>query len=132
MNYYNQAPRLKRILEAVAKRVQERVDSLDPVFNFNTGIEGWFKVECVCGLERQGEKVERLQNKGPDLLLKGGLQIELKGASNFSPTYLQSGALKDDVPCLFLGSGENRNNIEKLRADPQIHVIDIKIIGIIA
>jgi len=120
--------RLVKILEAVTQRVTERVDSLDPVFKFKTGIEGWFKVEFVYALERQGEKVFRLQNKGPDVLLAEGLQIELKGASDFNPTYLSSGALKDNVPCIFLGSGEEIYNIERLRANPQIHIIDIKII----
>ena len=98
------------------------------MFKFNTGIAGWFKVGFVYALERQGEKVFRLQNVGPDVLLAEGLQIELKGASDFNPTYLSSGALKDNVPCIFLGNGGNRNNIEKLKADPQIRVIDIKII----
>jgi len=128
MKSNNLEPRLRKILEAVTQRVTERVDSLDPVFKFKTGIEGWFKVEFVYALERQGEKVERLQNKGPDILLTGDLQIELKGASDFNPSYLSSGALKDNVPCIFLGSGEEIHRIEKLRADPRIHVIDIKII----
>ena len=129
MKSNNLEPRLRKILEAVTQRVTERVDSLDPVFTFKTGLEGWFTVELGSGLERQGEKVERLQNKGPDILLTEDLQIELKGASDFNPSYLSSGALKDNVPCIFLGSGVEIHRIEKLRADPRIHVIDIKIIG---
>ena len=126
MKSNNLEPRLRRILKAVVQRVTERVDSLDPVFKFKTGIEGWFKVEFVYALERLGEKVERLQNKGPDILLTGDLQIELKGASDFNPSYLSRGALKDNVPCIFLGSGEEIHNIEKLKANPRIHVIGIK------
>jgi hypothetical protein len=116
--------RLRTIVLAVGKRVQERVDSIDPMFRFlRTGIEAWFKVETVAALDLIGDKVISLNNKGPDLTLAGGLLIELKGATDFNPIYLMYGALKDGVPCLFLGSGENRRNIEQLNSMSQIRVI---------
>ena len=126
MNYSDEHDtRLRLILKAVVKRINDRVDSIDPVFQFKTGIEGWFKVELVYALKALGEKVIALKNKGPDIILTEGLQIELKAATDFNPSYLRDGALKDKVPCIFLGSGERNSNIERLKSMSQIQVIDI-------
>lgn len=119
--------RLKTILAAVAGRVQKHVDSIDSVFRFErTGIEAWFKVETVAALDEIGEQVVSLNNKGPDMTLTGGLQIELKAATDFNPSYLRDGSLKDSAPCLFLGSGENASNIDRLKAMNQIRVIGLE------
>ncbi len=121
---YNLDDRLRTIHSAVSKRVQERVDSIDPMFRFlRTGIEGWFKVETIAALDIIGDRVISLNNSGPDLTLAGELLIELKGATDFNPIYLRDGALKYGVPCLFLGSGENLRNIEQLNSMSQIRVI---------
>jgi len=118
--------RLKRILSAVTKKVQEHVDLIDPVFKFRAGIEGWFKVELVAALNDLNEEVVNLKNKGPDIILSDNLQIELKGATDFNPSYLRDGALKDGVPCLFLGSGENIKAIGKLKSMEQIQLIGLE------
>jgi hypothetical protein len=130
MNYSDDHEvRLRLILQAVASRIKNRVDSLDPLYEYkNLGIEGWFKVELVCVLKELGEKDIRLKNKGPDIILPGGLQIELKAATDFNSTYLQDGALKDNVPCIFLGIAE-RSSIERLKSISKIRVIDIFEIG---
>lgn len=124
----SQEIRLKSILSAISKRVQQRVDSIDSVFKFqHTGIEAWFKVEFIATLVSMGEEVVGLKNIGPDIILsKDELQIELKAATDFNPSYFRDGALKYGVPCLFLGSGENLKKIERLKAMSQIRVIGME------
>lgn len=112
---------LKRIVKLVSKRVQSRVDSIDPVYRFKqTGIEAWFKVEVVATL---GDEVVSLNNRGPDLTLADGTLIELKAATDLNPSYLRNGALKDAVPCLFLGDGEHNKYVDRLKSMPEIRVI---------
>jgi hypothetical protein len=59
------------------------------------------------------------------VILSGGLQIELKAATDFNPSYLRDGALKDDVPCIFLGSGERKTNIDRLKSMNQIQFVGL-------
>lgn len=90
----------------ISSRIRERLDSLRYVKGFpRSGIEGWLKVEAVAALRG---RVTALQNKGPDLLLETGLQVELKGATDLNPSWIRQGALKYAVPCLFLGDGSQR------------------------
>jgi hypothetical protein len=117
---------LSIILSRIASKVRERVDSLDHVFRFKrSGIEAWFKVEVVAAL---GGLVVSLNNKGPDLTLSNGMMIELKGATDFNPSYLRDGALKDKVPCLFLGNGEEERSISRLKSMTSIHVVGLEFI----
>jgi hypothetical protein len=117
---------LSIILSRIASKVRERVDSLDHVFRFKrSGIEAWFKVEVVAAL---GDLVVSLNNKGPDLTLSNGMMIELKGATDFNPSYLRDGALKDKVPCLFLGNGEEERNVNRLKSMTSIHVVGLEFI----
>jgi hypothetical protein len=88
-----------------------------------TGIEAWFKVEVVAAL---GEEVIRLNNRGPDLTLADGKLVELKAATDFKPSYLRDGALKDSVACLFLGDGEQNKYIKRLQSMAAIRVISIE------
>ncbi len=119
--------RLLRILSTVANRVKRHCDSLDPIFRFKrSGIEGWFKVEVVAAL---GGEILKLNNKGPDLTLIDGIDLELKAATDFNPSYLRDGALKDNVPCLFLGNGEHKQNIERLKSMVEIHVVGIEYVS---
>ena len=117
---------LSVILSRISSKVRERADSLDHIFRFKrSGIEAWFKVEVVAAL---GDLVVSLNNKGPDLTLSNGMMIELKGATDFNPSYLRDGALKDKVPCLFLGNGEEVKNINRLKAMTSIRVIGLEFI----
>lgn len=94
----------KDILLPVSERIKDRADSLLSVQRFiNCGIEAWFKVETVAALR---EKISRLQNHGPDLLLTDGTKIEMKGATNLAPSSIREG-LKYGAPCLFLGCTSN-------------------------
>ena len=118
---YDFDTRLSNILSSVKDRIYGRVDSLDSVFRFKrSGIEAWFKVEVVAAL---GEQVTSLNNRGPDMTLTDGLHIELKAATDFNPSYYRDGALKDGVPCLFLGNGENERNMNRLKSMKQIRII---------
>lgn len=68
-----------------------------------SGIEGWLKVETA---RQIFDLIDGFQNTGPDIRLKNGAFIELKGATNCSPYWVLSG-LKYECPhlaCLFLGS----------------------------
>ena len=120
---YDLNARLSDILSAVKDKVHHRVDSLDSVFRFKRScIEAWFKVEVVAAL---GEQVTSLNNRGPDMTLTDGLHIELKAATDFNPSYYRDGALKDGVPCLFLGNGENEKNMNRLKSMKRIRVIGL-------
>ena len=118
--------RLEEIIKLVSKRVHSGVESIDSVYRFKrTGIEAWFKVEVVAAL---GEEVVKLNNRGPDLTLADGTLIELKAATDFNPSYLRNGAIKDSVPCLFLGDGEHSKFINRLSVMPEIRVIGLEYI----
>ena len=110
----------KDVLLPVAKRLKKRADSLKQIKRFpKSGIEGWLKVEVVSVL---GNKIIKLQNKGPDLLFTEDTQIEIKAATDFNLTYLRDGALKYNSPCLFLGDGSDKSRINQL-ANGQIELI---------
>jgi hypothetical protein len=109
------------IFRPIAKRIRERADSLRGLKRFQTGFEGWLKVEAVAVL---GNKVEALRNKGADLLLNGGLQVELKAAYDLNPSWIiGEGVLKYNSPCLFLGDGGNAYKIEALKRDNRIKLV---------
>ena len=55
----------------------------------------------------------------------GGLLIELKAATDFNPSYLRDGALKNNVPCMFIGNGEDKRNIERFTS-----MIEIRVVGL--
>lgn len=114
------------VFRPVVARLRERIDSLLGFKRFSSGIEAWLKVEVVAAL---GEKVEGLQNKGPDLLLQGGQQIELKAATDLSTSWICGGALKYGVPCLFLGDGGNASKIEALKRHIKIKLIAHEILS---
>ena len=114
------------MLSCVASRVRNRVDSLDAVFRFKrSGIEGWFKVELAYVL---GDCIVSLNNKGPDITLSDGTKIEIKAATDFDASYLCGGALKDKVPCLFLGSGENERSVCRLKSMTSVQVVGLEYI----
>ncbi len=109
------------IFDPIAKRIVERSDSLRVVKKLSrSGIEGWLKVEAAAALD---EKLVAFQNKGPDLLLKENLQIELKAATDLSPSWIvKDGALRYNCPCLFVGDGQRRR-IDRLRADARVTLL---------
>jgi hypothetical protein len=96
------------VFTPVLARVKMRAESLREVKRFpRTGIEGWLKVEVVAALGR--ERVRKLCNDGPDLLLNdgtdAGTRLELKAATDFNRTYILEPLTTYDVPCLFLVDG---------------------------
>ena len=96
----------QEVFQPVLSRVVDRSDSLRNVKRFpNTGIEGWLKVEVVAAL---GDRVKSLNNKGPDLTLADGTEVELKAATNFQGSWCVAGTLKYGVASLFLADGANR------------------------
>jgi len=103
------------VFDPVAKRIIERSDSLKVARKFSrSGIEGWLKVEAAAALN---EKVLAFQNRGPDLLLEGNLQVELKAATDLNPAWIvKEGVLKYGCPCLFLGDGQ-QSKIDRIRTD---------------
>lgn len=112
------------VFEPVAKRIKSRSDSLSSVKKFSrSGIEAWLKVEAVAALDG---KIKALQNHGPDLLLTGKVEIELKGATDLSPAWIVGSALKYGCPCLFLGDGQQQN-VERLLADTRVSTLAYEI-----
>jgi hypothetical protein len=119
---------IQDIFKPVVVRIRSKSESLtkSKIKRFpKTGIEGWFKVEVVAAL---GEKVIKLQNRGPDLILENGLEkqleIELKAATDLNPQYIRNGALNYSCLCLFIGDGDDTVSLEKLRQDPSIKIVD--------
>ena len=55
--------------------------------------------------------------------------IELKAATDFNPSYLRDGALKDNVPCMFIGSGEDQKNIERLKSNTKVRIVGIEYVS---
>lgn len=99
----------KDIFKPVAERIRKRADSLKNIKKFpRTGIEGWFKVEIIAALD---QRVCRLQNKGPDLLLDDDTEIEIKAATDFNKVYLFDPIRKYGCPCLFLGDGRKPESL---------------------
>ena len=109
---------LKRdVFLPVAERLKARKDSLLPLGRFlgsQIGIEAWFKVEVVAAL---GDEITALNNKGADLSLSTGEEIELKAATDLNLGYIRKGCTRDNVPCLFLGDGRDPTRIDELEAE---------------
>jgi hypothetical protein len=118
--------RLSRILTAVATSVGERMAPLKQVEKYkNSGIEAWFKVEVFHAL-KDTDPVLRPQNKGPDLALNDGLEIELKGATDFNIKGWFVPGLKYGTPCLFLGWTEvPSKHVRELTVSSQFETVGI-------
>jgi hypothetical protein len=61
-------------------------------------------VEVVAAI---GDIVRSIQNKGPDIVLIDGTQVELKAATNFDKRYFLDPINKYGCASLFLGDGSN-------------------------
>jgi hypothetical protein len=121
----------EQLFDPVAKRLMSRDDSLMEVSRFpRTGIEGWLKVEAVAAL---GDYVEKLQNEGPDRLLRDGFRVELKAATDCNPTWILEGLKKyptEPLGCLFMGSGMNISScMERLQGCSRIVAHEIFRVG---
>lgn len=115
------------IFPAVLKRIKERKDSLVNMGKFQArGLEGWFKVEIVAALANTNHPVKNVRNQGIDLLLEDGINIELKGQTNFVPSEIKAG-LKYGTPCLFLANGRNTNTIKKLESYDDVEMLHYEI-----
>ena len=100
-----------KIFEPIAKRISKRADSLGAIRRFrNCGIEGWLKVEAVYALS---DMVKSVNNKGPDLTLTDGSEIELKGTTDFNAEYIRGGC-QYGVPCLFLADGSEPERVSDI------------------
>ena len=100
-----------------------------------TGIEAWLKVQVVAAL---GERVRKLCNEGPDLLLDdgtdAGTRLELKAGTNFDRGYFLQPLTKYGAPCLFLGDGARPMNKMYEQRNPELifmnaHVIHDRLRG---
>ena len=103
------------VFQSVVTRVRERGDSLRSIAHCsNTGIEGWFKVEIVAAL---GEKT-KVNNKGPDLTLEDGTNVEIKAATDFSKSWCITKPLQKYVkPVLFLAGKASPEKLAKFKDD---------------
>ena len=112
----------QHIFRLVVERVKERRDSLPNMMRFtNSGIEGWFKVEIVAAL---GDKVEKIQNKGADLKLTDGTEIEIKAAANFSkPWCIVDPVQKHGEPVMFLAGGADTERLQRAK-DDSFEIVD--------
>ena len=106
----------QHIFRLVVERVKERRDSLRNMMRFtNSGIEGWLKVEIVAAL---GPKVKSVNNKGPDLTLEDGTEIEIKAATNFDKKWCVTEPIhKYRKPVLFLAGGASPEKLKRAEDD---------------
>lgn len=115
------------IFKPVAARIRQRAESLRKVKRFpKTGIEGWFKVEITVALD---EKIRSLQNKGPDIMLDDGTEIELKAATDFHKGFVLDPIRKYGVPCLFLGDGTNSDKLTKIANSYDLEIVGHEVIN---
>lgn len=114
----------KEVFPSVLKRIEERKDSLVNIMKFpQTGIEGWFKVETVTALANTRHAVKLVRNQGPDLMLDSGIEIELKGATDFNVTGLINEVKKHNTFLLFLQNGNKETKIQRLEKDLDVELI---------
>ena len=116
---------MRDVFQPVFLRITERRDSLREVKRLtNVGIEGWFKVEIVAAL---GERVSKLNNKGPDLTLKDQTKIEIKAATNFAKSWCVIDPIKKyGFPVLFLADGSDTEKFTD--ADDAFEVIGCEVV----
>jgi hypothetical protein len=126
---------LKSIFQQIASRLESRRDSLSEIKKLENssngskgmGIEGWLQVEAVKAL---GEKIKKVQNRGPDLIIDDNgkkFDIELKGMSNFSVTDNSFKAHQADT-YLFLCDfdGNQEKKLERLKNIKKWKLIDYR------
>jgi hypothetical protein len=103
---------LAEIFNLIAEHVMGRIGSLSAISNNEQlrkkglGLAGWLKVEILKALEKKNkiEDVINVKEKGPDLILEGGLNIKLKAVPYFNCRYIISGLAYKNCPCcIFLG-----------------------------
>lgn len=113
------------VFPIVSNRVKERKNYLIDKQEFPNaqGLEGWFLVQIITALVNTKHAVKEFRfGKGPDLLLESGIEIELKGATDFNINYIKNG-VKYGTPCLFLANGSNKNAIRKLELDENVEMV---------
>ena len=102
---------LHDIFEAVKARILDRLDSLNglEVLSNTISFEGWLKVEAINAINKQ---IDRAQNRGSDLKLNDGSNIELKASMDPIHKYYfhhKNGSKYSD-PVLVIAGG----NVERL------------------
>lgn len=113
------------VFPIVLNRMKERKNSLINKGKFPNprGLEGWFMVQIITALVNTKHAIEEFRyGNRPDLLLESGIEIELKGATNFDIKYIKNG-VKYGTLCLFLANGSNKNTIRKLELDKNVEMI---------
>lgn len=94
---------LDRVFEDVARRVEERSNSLGGLKLLaekqHVGVEGWLKVEACAAL---GDRVNRINREGADLDLASGERLELKGSTDWPVGDHIKAAKEHRAPALFL------------------------------
>ncbi len=81
------------ILKQVSQYISKNgLDSLDIIASYKSGIgiEGWLKVEAAAALKNTNYEIKKIQNRGPDLILNDGTEIELKADNLLSPGFIDS------------------------------------------
>lgn len=117
------------IFPAVLKRIEERKDSLETMGKFDArGLEGWFRIEIVASLANINYPVIDIRNRGVDLVLECGINIELKGRTNFVPSEIKVG-IKYGTPCLFLANGKNKTALKKLESYSDVEMVRYEILS---
>jgi hypothetical protein len=76
------------------------------------GFEGWLKVEVIAAL---GNKIREIRNRGADLLLEGGLEIELKAVGNLAYSWIiKEGVIRYKAHAYFSEMGRIEKKLKTL------------------
>ncbi len=120
------------IFECACNHFPHAIKSLSGIEKLNQptlGLEGWFRVELVKALENT-TIVNKICNRGADLLLDNGDFLELKAAADLNFTYILQGI--KETHCLFLGKPRSKRIIyekEKIMTEflRRVPTLDIKL-----
>jgi hypothetical protein len=92
-----------KIFRYACKHFSTAIHTLTGIEKLNQptlGLEGWFRVELIKALEKT-EIVNKISNKGADLLLENGDYLELKAGADLNFSYILDGVKTQN--CIFLG-----------------------------
>jgi len=120
---------MNELFNIIFNHISKRVESLSTIEQRRfrekgIGLEGWLKVEILKALELAGKIniVKDVKGKGPDLIFKNGLKVELKAASDFNYKYFLSGlGYKNCSYCIFLGYNEKDIGEEDVKKQFKIY-----------
>jgi hypothetical protein len=117
---------VKDVFRPLVKQVNEKKEELKgrqrrPLHAFF--LESWLTELLMDALEGSALKPQ-VCHKGPEITFCDGSELKLKGSSSFELDWIiKEGALKHNVPVLFLCNGTDKAKIGQLKARPEVTLL---------